>query len=241
MKMVASLQRSDTGGSGSGILVRKELIDRGLVRDWPDLRGRSVAVPARGSVNDYTLARGLQQAGMSLADVDLVEMSFPDMIPALANGNLDAGLSTEPLTTLAAERGIALKWKDNGEYLPGISPAVMSFAPAFMESQADAGRRWMIAYLRGARDFNNAIYRGERRADVMSILVKHTTVKDLALYDRRGFATIDPNGTLNVANLADQAAWYSEQGYAQGTIDVGSLIDGRFLEAAIARLGPYQP
>jgi NitT/TauT family transport system substrate-binding protein len=178
---------------------------------------------------------------MSLADVDLVELSFPDMIPAFANGNIDAGLSTEPLTTLAADRGIALEWRDNGEYLPGVSPAVMSYAPGFMEGQPDAARRWMIAYLRGARDFNNAFKRGEGRADVVSILVKHTTVKDPGLYDRMGIATIDPNGTLNVANIADQAAWYSEQGFTQGTLDVASLVDNRYLEAAIARLGPYQP
>jgi hypothetical protein len=46
---------------------------------------------------------------------------------------------------------------------------------------------------------------------------------------------------VNLASLNDQAAWYAEQGLLQGSIDVASLIDTRFVDAAVARLGPYQP
>jgi hypothetical protein len=46
---------------------------------------------------------------------------------------------------------------------------------------------------------------------------------------------------VNLASLTDQAAWYAELGLLQGNIDVASLVDTRFTDAALARLGPYQP
>src|SRR5262249_4910161 len=119
LKLVASLQSSQPNRSAGGFLVRKDLIDSGAVRDWSDLRGMRVALPGRGTVGDYSIARGLALGGLTLADVELVELLFPDMIPAFANGNIDGAHSAEPLTTLAADRGVAVRWRTTGEYSPG--------------------------------------------------------------------------------------------------------------------------
>ncbi len=241
MKMVAALMRSEPGSDVSYVLVRKDLFDTGAVRDWSDLRGRTIAVASRGSVNDYMVSKGLALGGVGYGDVDWVELSFPDQTAGLANGTVDAALSTDPLATLVAERGLAVKWHAVSDYLPGASPAFMSYAPAFMSEHPEAARRFMAAYLRGARDYNAAFRRGENRDDAVQILIKHTTVKDAALYDRMAFGLIDPNGTINVASVADQIRWYGEQGLLQGTIEVDSLLDTSYLDAALARLGPYQP
>jgi NitT/TauT family transport system substrate-binding protein len=240
IKMVAALSRNEPDGNSGWTVVRKDLTDGGQVRDWPDMRGRTVAVASRGSVNDYSLERGLQLGGLSLADVELVEMPFPDMVVALANANVDGAYLTEPMATLAAERGIATKWQGTGMHLPGVTPAVLSYAPSFMTEQQDVARRWMVAYLRGARDYHAAFRRGEGKADVVRVLTENTTVKDAALYERIGMSTIDPDGWLNVASIADQAAWYAEHGLLPPGFDVTTLMDLRFRDAALARLGPYQ-
>jgi len=163
------------------------------------------------------------------------------MVAALGNGNIEAAYMTEPLATLAAERGVAVKWQGTGMHLPGVTPALLSYAPSFIEEQPDVARRWMVAYLRGARDYNTAFRHGEGKADVVRILTENTTVKDPALYDRIGMSTIDPDGTINVASIADQAAWYAEHGLLPPGVDVTTLMDARFRDAALARLGPYQP
>jgi NitT/TauT family transport system substrate-binding protein len=239
IKMVAALSRNEPDGNSGWTVVRKDLTDSGQVRDWPDMRGRTVAVPSRGSVNDYSVERGLQLGGLSLADVELVEMPFPDMVAALANANVDGAYLTEPMATLAAERGIATKWQGTGMHLPGVTPAVLSYAPSFMAERSDLAQRWMVAYLRGARDYHAAFRRGEGKADVVRILTENTTVKDAALYERIGMSTIDPDGWLNVASIADQAAWYAEHGLLPPGFDVTTLMDMRFRDAALARLGPY--
>jgi NitT/TauT family transport system substrate-binding protein len=239
--MVAALSRNEPDGNSGWTVVRKDLTDSGQVHDWADLRGRTLAVPSRGSVNDYSLERGLQLDGLTLADVGLVEMPFPDMVAALANGNVDGAYLTEPLATLAAERGIATKWQGTGMHLPGVTPAVLSYAPSFIADQTDLARRWMVAYLRGARDYHAAFRRGVDKPEVVRILTENTTVKDPALYERIGMSTIDPDGWLNVASIADQAAWYADHGLLPAGFDVTTLVDDSFRTAALARLGPYQP
>jgi NitT/TauT family transport system substrate-binding protein len=122
-----------------------------------------------------------------------------------------------------------------------VTPAVLSYAPSFIDEQPEVGRRWMAAYLRGARDYTAAFRQGEGKADVVRILTENTTVKDPALYDRIGMSTIDPDGWINVANIADQAAWYADHGLMPAGFDVTTLVDTRFRDAALARLVPYRP
>src|SRR5581483_405320 len=64
MKMVAGISRNEPDGNSGFTVVREDLIDNGTVRDWADLKGFTVAVPGRGSVNDYSLARGLERGGL---------------------------------------------------------------------------------------------------------------------------------------------------------------------------------
>jgi NitT/TauT family transport system substrate-binding protein len=109
-----------------------------------------------------------------------------------------------------------------------------------LDKAPDVGQRFLVAYLRGARDYNTGFRHGVGRAEVVQILTNYTTVKDPALYDRMGMSGIDPDGKINLANLADQAAYYAEMGVLPEGIDLRTLIDERFREAALQRLGPYR-
>jgi len=98
----------------------------------------------------------------------------------------------------------------------------------------------MVAYLRGARDYTAAFKQGIDRDAIVQMLIKHTSVKDPAIYDRMGLSYIDPDGTLNVANLIDQQTFYTDFGAIQNPIDVNTIVDNRYRDAALSRLGPYQ-
>ncbi|HZS01940.1 MAG TPA: ABC transporter substrate-binding protein [Chloroflexota bacterium] len=241
VKMVGSLSSYEEGFNSGYLMVRKELADSNAIRDWPDFRGRSIAIPpGRPTVGDYTVARGLAHGGLTLADVNIVELPFPDMIPAFANGSIDAAHTSEPFSTLAADRGVAAKWKATVDYAPGLTPAVLTYGPSLLHNPSDVGQRFMTAYLRGARDYTTAFKQGTDRAAIVQMLIKHTSVKDPALYDRMGLSYIDPDGTLNVANLIDQQAFYVDFGAIPNPIDVTTVVDNRFRDAALQRLGPYQ-
>ena len=85
------------------------------------------------------------------------------------------------------------------------------------------------------------IKKGPGQADVVSILTRWTPVGDESLYPQLGFAYIDPNGQISVDSLADQLRFAHEQGQVTAPLDVQQTVDARFAEAAVQRLGHYEP
>ncbi|MFN2476154.1 MAG: ABC transporter substrate-binding protein [Chthoniobacterales bacterium] len=77
---------------GGDVMVHK---DSGIFRTQ-DLKGKTIAVPGRYANHRLILFRELKKAGMSLSDVNLVEMPPPDMPAALYSRSVDAITSGEP-------------------------------------------------------------------------------------------------------------------------------------------------
>ena len=61
-----------------------------------ELRGRTIAVPNRFSNQFLIIYKALQERGMSIKDVTIVEMPPPDMPAALYSRSVDAIISGEP-------------------------------------------------------------------------------------------------------------------------------------------------
>jgi NitT/TauT family transport system substrate-binding protein len=219
--------------------VRQDLLDSGQVRSLADLRGRNIAKLAPCDAGDPPLQRGFDKAGLTRDDLELVHMPFPDMNAALANKAVDAAWQLEPLSTLAIERGIAGRFAGGDELYPNQQISTLYYSPEFA-ARTDAAQRFMIAYVRSLRDYNDAFVKGIGRADVVQVLAKHTTVKDLALYDKFTPAGLDPDGRLNVPGIRDDVALYARLGCVTGELsDVGQVIDESFITYAGSVLGPY--
>ena len=77
---------------GSAVVVHKD----SQIHRMQDLRGKRVAVPNRYSNQRLLIFRALNDAGMTTADIQLVEMPPPDMPAALYAKAVDAISSGEP-------------------------------------------------------------------------------------------------------------------------------------------------
>src|SRR5438128_916807 len=84
-----------SGNGAGGLIVRKDLVDGGQVRDLADLRGLKVGITAHGQATEYGLGVGLARVGLALTDVETTLMSYPDMTVALGNRNIDAAVTIE--------------------------------------------------------------------------------------------------------------------------------------------------
>jgi NitT/TauT family transport system substrate-binding protein len=239
LKMVADKGQLFPGFGFSGVVVRQDLLDSGEVRSWADLRGRTFAKLTQCDSSDPPLARGFERGGYTRDEVNVVYMGLPDMNVALANKAVDAAWQIEPLSTLGQERGIASKFAPGDELYPNQQIAVLFYSPEFAR-RTDAARAFMIAYVRGLRDYNDAFRKGIGRADVEQILAKYTPVKDLALYDRITPAGLDPDGRMNVQGVRADLAFFARQGCISGEVaDVGQVVDESFIDYAVGVLGPY--
>jgi NitT/TauT family transport system substrate-binding protein len=239
IKMVTSTSSWEDAGNSSFFMIRKGLADK--VKDWKDLKGLKVAIsPAQPNFNGFIVEQALARGGLTLKDVQGVEVPLQSMIVALKTGGVDAAHTSEPLSTLAVENGAAIKWRPASSYIPGLNPSMLSYGPNLLNKTPDVGRRLLLAYLRGARDYVKAMATGEGKADIISILVRNTTVKDRDLYDRMGMSYIDPDGTMNLKYVRAVLDYYEAAGVIQKT-DVAGLVDDSFRQAAVAKLGPYRP
>jgi NitT/TauT family transport system substrate-binding protein len=241
IKLVAGMNSYIPGWDAGFLTVRKELIDSGRVKDWKDLKGLKIAIAEpRPNLTDYFASKYLANGGLTFADVTTVNVPFANMISALKTGGVDAAHTSEPLSTVISDIGAAVKWKPVSSYAPpGLTVAILQFGPTLLEKAPDVGDRLLTAYMRGAREYNDELKKPDGKADLAPILMKYTPVKDRALYDRIAWAYADPDATINMADLQDMVTYYAKHD-GPNAGDAKSLVEDRFRQAALKRLGPYK-
>jgi NitT/TauT family transport system substrate-binding protein len=89
--------------SGAVIMVRTD----SSYRRFRDLRGKAIAVPSRFAVDYLFLRKMLAREGMTLKDVEIIEMNPPDMPAALYAKAVDAYCTGEPFGASAQRAGYA--------------------------------------------------------------------------------------------------------------------------------------
>lgn len=241
LKIVADKGNMVPGHGYEALVVRKALWDKGGMRSASDLRGKTVALSARDISPEVTLSAFLKTGGLTVKDVNLVTMAHADMVTALANGSIDAGLPIEPFVTKAVANGVATIWKRDDEIAPRQQVAVVLYGPKFAENR-DLGRRFMLAYLKGARYYNIAFDKSDaaKRNDVVQILVRNTAVKEADLYAKMVMPGIDPNGRVNVDSLADQQDYFLSKGSQKTRIELKQVVDMQYADWAVQKLGQYK-
>src|SRR4051812_4920638 len=243
IKIVADKASSAPGYGATKILVRKDHVESGRYKDIKDFKGMKFAMNAPGVSNTATLNALLKSAGLKYSDVDTVNLPFPDHVAALANRGVDASASVEPGPTIAIKNGFAVLVKADDEIIPNHQIAVLLYSENFLK-KPDAARRFMRAYLRGVRFYNGALQDGRMAGpnadEVIAILAESTPINDPAIYKAITPTGMNPDGRVNAKSLADDAAFYREQGLIVGDIKVEQVIDDSFVEAALKELGPYK-
>jgi len=240
--VVADKGNTAPGWGYQGVLARQALVDDGTIRGAADLRGRKIGIPSLGSGAEAGLDRFLRTGGIDSRDTDLTQLTFPDMPAAMSGGSIDGAIAIEPfLTRIAADGSGAILARED-EYYPNHQVGVVYYSDAFAKERADVARRFMVAYLQAVRDYNDAFRKGDaaRRAEVVQALVKHTTVKDPALYDRMAMPGLNPDGEVNVESLREDYEFWLANGYQEERVTLTDLVDSSFVRYAVQQLGPYR-
>ncbi len=241
LKIVADKGNVKPGHGYEAYVVRKQLWDSGQLKSPGDLKGRTVAIAALDIAPEVELDNFLRSGGLTVKDVKLTPLAFPDMVTALATGSVDMANIIEPYATQAVSKGVGAVWHRSDELNPGHQLGVVLYSPDFAKKQ-DLARRFMLAYLKGARDYNDAFDKKDsaKRAAVVKILTEQTSVKDASLYDRMVMPGIDPNGKVNKDSLVSDQDWFLKYGSQKQKADLNQGIDTSFAAWAVQKLGQYK-
>jgi NitT/TauT family transport system substrate-binding protein len=237
MRIVADEGYIAPGSRWQGIVVRKELVDNGTFTGCPSYKGLRVANVTDGNTGHIVLARTLAECGLQLSDIDVVLMSFGDMMVAFQNGAIDASFNLEPFLTRGVEEGLFVMSKSGGDAYPGQQGAVVLYSPQFIADRREVGQRFMVGYIQGIRAYTAATTRGVNRAEVIDILSRMTSVRDPAVLDRLAPVTLNPDGYINIQAFGDDVAWWYDHGYTRARVDPAQVVDHSYVDYAIERLG----
>ncbi len=244
IRIVADKASVAPGFGFNAILVRKDLYDSGAIRGPADLKGRKFALTSLVTgATQVMLDMFFKPAGVSLGDLDQTQVSFPDMPAAFANKSVEAGMMIEPFVTQIVANGDGVILARGDAVYPTQQNAVIFYSGSFAREKPELARKFMVAYLKAVRDYNDAFVKKDpaQRATVIDILSKSTTVKDKALYDRMAVPHINPDGEVNIASLKNDQAYYVASGALKEPMDFDKVVDHTFVHYAVEQLGgPYK-
>lgn len=245
VKIVASNGNAPPGYGHNVLIVRKDLIDSGRYRKPVDIKGLKVSMPSPGSSATATLNAWLTSIGLTFADIEPVYLSYPNQVVALANGKIDVGLTAEPQATQAVANGSAVRVTSDDIMDPWHEASVTLYSGSFIKKRPDVAQRYMRAYLRGQRFYNDALkdglIAGPNADEVVAILTEMTEIKDPRIYRSIAPQGAQPDGKLNIPGLKKDLDFYRTQGWIEGVVTVEQAVDASFAERASKDLGPYVP
>lgn len=243
VKIVADKGSHPPGYGFEPFVVRKALIDSGQVKTEADLKGKNIVAvaPLKGNAAFILIERVLAKAKLTLDDVEFTMMPFAQMPAAFANGAVDAGPVLEPTAAAIVENGFGRIWADSAQIYPNMQMGVLAYSPAFAEKNPQAAKDFMLAYLRGVRDYNQVKDKGVGKAQIVGWLTKYTAIKDQAVYDKMIWAGLNPDGQVFYQSMVDDQEFYLKHKVVQTRVDLKTVVDNQYVDYALAKLGKYKP
>ena len=239
LRIVGDKQSIRPGFSATRLIARPEFVKATDAETAAALRGRKIAVSARPSCVFMLLEDYLKTHGMSLNDVDVVELSYPNMMPALSSGAVDATVNLEPFMTKALQAGLARDVCDFTAFVPAKGGTIVPlvYSESFAADRARA-QDFMTAYVRGVRVYNDAFAKGLNRDQVIDIIAREAGVPVAVVRDSFP-AGLDPEQRVDRPFVDRVQHFFIAQKFLRQPADLNTLVDTSFAEAALKTLGPY--
>jgi NitT/TauT family transport system substrate-binding protein len=195
--LVCVLALDDSRG-GDGVLATKD------IQTVADLRGKSVAV-LPGSIGHFYLIVLLKEAGLTEADIEVVDLSAEDAGQAFMMQEVDAAVTNDPFLTQAKSAGHGRLLTDTTEQPGLLVDCLMTRADVFNDRNDEFGalaRAWdaAVRYVEAHPDEANAIMARHLGGGLNDPVAFAEILKGVGLYDaernREYFGTPDSPGPI---------------------------------------------
>jgi NitT/TauT family transport system substrate-binding protein len=225
IKIVADKGHLHPGCNYGAIMARKALFESGEVTNIKQLKGKKVAlspIPVLG----YIYEKILNSGGLTLNDIEIVRMPISATVEALKSGAIDATSAAEPVITQLEAMEYAVKLAEYEDFYPHYQLAFIIYGPKLIEKHHELGRKFMVAYLKGVRLYNEG--KIERNVEIFQ---KYTGL-DPDILRRICLPPIYSDGHVNTQSIVAFQDWAYEKGFIDSKIALDQLIDMSFAEYA---------
>jgi NitT/TauT family transport system substrate-binding protein len=246
MKIVADRSRTERGNMFQTLMIRKALVDSGRYRTYADLKGLKMALLAPGGSPSSTLNEAAKKGGHAFSDMETVFIGFPQQVAAFHNGAIDGSIMIEPFATAIVNAGDAARVVSTEDFYPDDQIGMVFFSEKFITERRDIGLRFMKAYVRALRDYNDGLKDGKfapgpKGEALVAIMAKGLGAPPEQI---RGayVQALDPDGKPAVESLRKDLEFFKAQGFVTDrSVGVDKVLDLTLVERAVKDLGPYVP
>jgi NitT/TauT family transport system substrate-binding protein len=220
----------DASVGGDGIVSQKS------IASVKQLKGQKVAV-SNGSTSQWLLAYVLGKNGMSLKDVDQVNLTAGDAGAAFAAGRVPVAVTWQPWLDRANTNPNGHVLVDTHKY-PSIIVDEVAFAPSYIKQHPDKVKAFIAAYADAVKLLRTnpdkafadvTDYLGQKPADIKA------TMKDVPIWSiaqsKKYYGTPSHPGPIYKV-FTDSAKFWKSIGQIKTIPSAKKAVNGSFLAAA---------
>jgi NitT/TauT family transport system substrate-binding protein len=180
----------------------------------------------------------LRRDGLTIKDVTVKIMPFPDMVPALEAGAVEAAILTEPFPTLAEDKGVAVRPLARPAAAKAVPITAAFWNAEWAKANGDLAHKVMLGYLRAARDLAADGGKGWGDDRNIDVIVKYTSAKREVIKRARPHV-IDPNLDVDPSTLDSMQKLNADLGYLKYTefLSADKLFTLTYRDRALKELG----
>jgi NitT/TauT family transport system substrate-binding protein len=208
-------------------VISKARMTAGTVPDASEIKGMNIGIQSPGGSPEYIMDVFLAQNGLTQDDIQTSLIPNPaTRVESLASNAIDVSVLTEPWITRAQSSGAGELWIPYSDIVPNISLGTVVFGPGILEDKPEAGTRFMIAYLKAVKQFNE----GKTDRNVQ-IIADYTQLPPEAIKGSC-WASFQPSGVMNQETMLAFQTWANEHGYLDQLLDLDQFWTSQFLDEA---------
>lgn len=208
-----------------GLIARKDIAESAKLPDRQLMKGRRFDVKIR-SFEEYFLDKLLGQIGLNPNEIEKNNVPPPAQMGALAKRRVDFMVTTEPWLTRIIRAGHGVLWRPVQDVIPDFDYSFVRYGPSILDKNPEAGRRFMVAYLKGVHQYNQG-----KTARNLEIMAKHTRL-DKDLLGAACWPQIRNNGQINPQSKLDFQDWALATGLLDNKMPLEKMWDPSFVEYA---------
>ena len=195
------------------------------IKTVADLRGKRIGINAYGSAVDLALRVRLKKEGMDpKKDVQIVEIAFPNIGPALREKRIDAGVLILPFMNAELQKGGLRPVFDGGDAFGPYSVIFHVVTNSFLKANREAVRAFLADYVLGLQWFYDPANR-KRAVEITAEFTKSpAAVLDQYFMTARDYYR-DRNGCVPAALIQSPVDAMQREGLIDKPVKIADYLD----------------
>ncbi|HTK36399.1 MAG TPA: ABC transporter substrate-binding protein [Caulobacteraceae bacterium] len=232
MSIVASAGANMPGHGTISVVLRKSLVKSGRYKGPADLKGLKLST-GLAAPTQWLPSMLAHDAGVDDKTINFVALGIGNTASAMVNGAIDGGSVNEPFATLLVEKADGVRVASMDQKFPNFPAGYLIYGPTLTKKNVDAGRRYMVAYFKGMRDYRLAF--GPQRqgtAGIIAILKKY----NIQISPSTPSLGVSEDLAPSFAFVDKYVDWQIAKGNMRVRQDPKTLVDDRFRQYAVQQL-----